>query len=55
MIATARRWVQSGRSFTLTLTNRPHRRVRAGRLMLTTTLHPASGQVWTSSQGIRVR
>jgi Ca2+-binding RTX toxin-like protein len=55
VIATGRRWVQPGRRFTLTLTNRPHRRVRAGRFMLTTTLHPASGQVWTSSQRVRVR
>jgi Ca2+-binding RTX toxin-like protein len=55
VIATGRRWVQPGQRFTLTLTTRPHRRVRAGRFMLTTTLHPASGQVWTSSQRVRVR
>jgi len=55
VIATGRRWVQPGQRFTLTLTTRSQRRVRAGRFMLTTTLHPASGQVWTSSQRVRVR
>jgi Ca2+-binding RTX toxin-like protein len=53
-VATGRRWVQAGRKFTLTLTNRA-RHVRGGRYMLTTTLRPINGQVWTASQRVRVR
>jgi hypothetical protein len=53
-VATGRRWVQAGRKFTLTLTNRS-RHMRGGRYMLTTTLLPINGQVWAASERIRVR